>query len=224
MSYDGYSKYDAAVAASYDRDRQDEIHWQAEHACVRAFAASRNLGAVLDLPVGTGRFFDPLRSAESIVGVDISEHMLAMADETRKSLRIEHVRLMKGDALALPFQAGTFDSVICFRLAHLLPREMVPSLFRELARVCRGRILLQLYVYDAEDSSVRWSLVRRLARPLRRLLTGVTRKQPWSHIQSYSHTWEFLEHGLAEAGLTIEKRHRLGLYAGSSVEVLELSK
>ena len=224
MNYDGYTKYDAHVAADYDRDRRAEEHWQAEHEFIAAYAASHALGRVLDLPVGTGRFLELLGAAEEIFGVDISDPMLAVAAGRSQSLGLAQVHLMKGDALATPFEDDMFDTVICFRLAHLLPPQLMPRLFAELARVSRGPILVQAYL-AADQPSSPWSNSR-----IRRLLVRaapwlVRRPQtPWAHIESFSHDRTFLERSATASGLIVKGRHRLAHYEGSSVEVLELSK
>jgi ubiquinone/menaquinone biosynthesis C-methylase UbiE len=222
--YDGSTKYDAAVAANYERDRIGEAHWQAEQDCVARHAASHRLGTVLDLPVGTGRFLEMLAAADAYVGVDISEHMLAEARARATSLALKQVDLLKGDALALPFEAGRFDTTLCFRLAHLLPPALIPGLLAELARVTRGTLLLQAYVAQAAAPGT-WK-----NSPVRRALGKAVRAvkpapaKPWSHIESFNHPATLFDDAAAAAGLKTVARHALGDYAGTHVVVFELAK
>ena len=75
---------------------------------------------------------------ESVVGVDLSEDLVAAGRE----LAPANCELIVGDATALPFEYGSFDIAGCMRVLHHARRpELVVS---ELARVTRpgGRILL----------------------------------------------------------------------------------
>jgi demethylmenaquinone methyltransferase/2-methoxy-6-polyprenyl-1,4-benzoquinol methylase len=103
---------------------------------------------VLDLACGTGDLCRDLTAAGcAAVGVDFSAGMLGAA----------HVRspLVRGDAATLPFDAGTFDGVVCgFALRNFVDLEVV---FRECARIVRpgGRFV-------ALDAAVPEHLVMRL--------------------------------------------------------------
>jgi ubiquinone/menaquinone biosynthesis C-methylase UbiE len=75
---------------------------------------------------------------ESVVGVDLSERLIAAGRE----LAPANCELLVGDATALPFEYGSFDIAGCMRVLHHARRpELVVS---ELARVTRpgGRILV----------------------------------------------------------------------------------
>jgi len=103
---------------------------------------------VLDLACGTGDLCRDLVSAGCpAVGVDFSAGMLAAA-------RVPSP-LVRGDAAALPFAAGTFDGVVCgFALRNFVD---LGEVFREVARVLRpaGRFV-------ALDAAVPEHLVMRL--------------------------------------------------------------
>jgi ubiquinone/menaquinone biosynthesis C-methylase UbiE len=88
---------------------------------------------LLDLACGTGRWLEKLSSqgTDVGVGVDFSAAMLRVA-ETKPALR---GRLARADCKHLPFQASTFDFVVCsFALGHI--RDL-RGLARELGRVAR---------------------------------------------------------------------------------------
>ena len=90
---------------------------------------------VLDLACGTGRWLEKLSSQGTDVGVgvgvDFSVAMLRVA-ETKPAVR---GRLARADCEHLPFQASTFDFVVCsFALGHI--RDL-RGLARELGRVAR---------------------------------------------------------------------------------------
>jgi ubiquinone/menaquinone biosynthesis C-methylase UbiE len=222
MTYDGYTKYDAAVAADYEADRRGEEHWRAEQQFMTRFVGRHRLGRVLDVPVGTGRFFELYGSAAAVVGVDISPHMLQIAGRKPEAQTLRNLQLSAGDATALAFPDAHFDSIVCFRLVHLLPAGVVTRLFNELARVACGRLVVQVYAAPAKGGfgQALRVLGGRLLRPLR----GSVATKPWSHIQSYAHTAEFLEGAAQSAGLRLVEHHVLCQYGRDSVDVLELEK
>jgi len=88
---------------------------------------------LLDLACGTGRWLEKLSSqgADVGVGVDFSTAMLRVA-ETKPAIR---GRLARADCKHLPFQASTFDFVVCsFALGHICDLR---GLACELGRVAR---------------------------------------------------------------------------------------
>lgn len=94
-------------------------------------------GRTLDLACGTGFLTRHLRG--SIVALDQSGAMLALTRE-----RVERARLVRGDAVPLPFADGAFDLVFTGHFyGHLLPQERAPFL-DEVRRVGR-----ELVVVDA---------------------------------------------------------------------------
>jgi demethylmenaquinone methyltransferase/2-methoxy-6-polyprenyl-1,4-benzoquinol methylase len=90
---------------------------------------------VLDLACGTGDLCRELqRSGLVAVGADRSAGMLAASRTTSP--------LLRGDALVLPFRAGSLDGVVCgFALRNFAE---LPPVFAECARVLRpgGRLAL----------------------------------------------------------------------------------
>lgn len=187
-----------------------------ENAFVAAYAARRAIGRVLDVPVGTGRFLPSYATATQVVGVDVSHSMLQEGAARIGSLALPPVALVRADALRLPFPDASFDTVICFRLVHLLPPELLSSFFRELGRVSRGPALVQFY-FSRPAGAVR-SVLRRVLRKLRPAAPAA----PWSHIQSYPHTRAFIEVAIGQAGLRVGASDLLGEYQGASVRVLHL--
>ncbi len=77
---------------------------------------------VLDLACGPGtltrRLADAVGDAGLVVGVDLSEAMLARAT---RGVRASNVALMRADATDLPLRADTVDAVCCSLCLHLVP-------------------------------------------------------------------------------------------------------
>lgn len=105
--------------------------------------APTGAATLLDVACGPGNFTS--RLAQQLgdggvaVGLDISEPMLtrAVADNNGP-----HTCYVRADALALPFDDGTFDAVCCFGALYLMPEPL--RVAAEMARVLApgGRIAI----------------------------------------------------------------------------------
>lgn len=97
---------------------------------------------VLDVACGTGNTAIPAARAGAVVtGVDIAPNLIEYARERAKSEGV-NCRFEEGDAEALAFEDGSFDTVVTMFGAMFAPRpERVAA---ELIRVCRsgGRIAM----------------------------------------------------------------------------------
>lgn len=76
---------------------------------------NKGIKTMLDIATGTGDFaIEALKiNPEKIVGVDISEGMLAFGQEKIQKMGLEKkIQLQKGDSEKLPFSDNSFDAVI----------------------------------------------------------------------------------------------------------------
>ncbi len=107
----------------------------------RSWACSRTTGKTLEVAIGTGLNLGSYPPEVELVGLDLSPEMLDLA-RTRAEELGRDVDLRVGDAHALPFDADTFDAVVCtYSLCNIPdPRSAVA----EMKRVLRpgGRLLL----------------------------------------------------------------------------------
>jgi ubiquinone/menaquinone biosynthesis C-methylase UbiE len=72
--------------------------------------------------------------AREVVGIDLTEAPLALAEERRQEQGIHNVRFQLADAAQLPFADGEFDIVVCrLALHHFANAKQV---VREMVRVC----------------------------------------------------------------------------------------
>jgi ubiquinone/menaquinone biosynthesis C-methylase UbiE len=212
MNYDGYHKYDRCIAESYDETRKSEAHWWREDQFVQEYFSTEAVGRLLDLPVGTGRFFRHYKSVQSLTGVDVSEAMLEQARKNLTSLPPGiSVRLERGDVLSLRFAEREFDAAIVWRLFHLIPRDLLPRAVSELCRVTSKHVLLQSYVPVARHPlRARLSQVKSWIRPKRG-------PSPWSHIQAFEHDPRFVEGLFEENGFVCSSSTPLDKYEGKDV-------
>ena len=67
----------------------------------------------LELGCGTGRYFNALQNVRSLVGLDASPAMLALAAHPFRedAVIVDHVTLVEGDALAHEFPTDSFDLI-----------------------------------------------------------------------------------------------------------------
>ena len=71
-------------------------------------------GRVLELGIGGGlklAFYDPAQ-VESVTGVDPSEGLRQIANAAPRPAGLK-VEVLEGEAENLPFDAGTFDTIVC---------------------------------------------------------------------------------------------------------------
>lgn len=72
--------------------------------------------------------------AREVVGVDLTEAPLAIADKRRQEQGLHNVRFQLADASRLPFADGEFDVVVCRLAFHHF--EQPPRMLSEMMRVC----------------------------------------------------------------------------------------
>jgi ubiquinone/menaquinone biosynthesis C-methylase UbiE len=106
----------------------DRPGWPEEVEALVALIAALPPARVLDVACGTGFLTRHLRG--QVVGLDQSEAMVAIAAE-----RVPHGRVVRGDAVPLPFADNAFDRVFTSHFyGHLLADEAAAFL-RETSRV-----------------------------------------------------------------------------------------
>jgi demethylmenaquinone methyltransferase/2-methoxy-6-polyprenyl-1,4-benzoquinol methylase len=123
---------------------------------------------VLDVATGTGMVAAELlaRADCTVVGIDQSPEMLAAARARFASRDGDRVRLLQGEAEALPFGDGSFDALSFTYLLRYV--DDPPATMRELARVVRpgGRIAsLEFGVPGASPARAAWRLYTALGLP-----------------------------------------------------------
>ncbi|MGB6596366.1 MAG: methyltransferase domain-containing protein [Candidatus Acidiferrum sp.] len=133
----------------------------------RLVAAARLTGneRVLDIATGPGYIAEAFAaSAREVVGVDLTEAMLAIGKERTEKRGISNVSFRAADAQNLPFENGAFDVVVCRLALHHLQKPLL--VLREMARVCRpgGKVLVEdIYASEHPERSAyqdRWEILR----------------------------------------------------------------
>jgi ubiquinone/menaquinone biosynthesis C-methylase UbiE len=115
---------------------------------------------ILDLGTGTAQI--PLElcrrsPASRVVGVDLSEHMLAVGRESVRRAGLEpRIRLERCDAKQLPYPADSFGALISNSIIHHIPEPA--RVVREMVRVLApgGTLLVRDLLRPEDDAAVRY--------------------------------------------------------------------
>lgn len=117
--------------------RRNRPGWVPERERLQAVVAALPPARVVDVACGTGYLTRSLRG--DVVALDQSPNMVAVA-----RARLPHARVVQGEAVPLPFDAGAFDRVFTSSFyGHLQPEERTAFLAE--AR----RVAPELVVVDA---------------------------------------------------------------------------
>jgi ubiquinone/menaquinone biosynthesis C-methylase UbiE len=143
----------------------------------RSRLVPRASGRVLELGVGMGlnlAFYDPAR-VTSVSGVDPAPELRAMAEAAPRPEGLE-VEILPGVAEDLPFEASSFDSVVCtFTLCSVHAPERALA---EAMRVLKpgGRLFYCEHGLAPEPKVARWQ--RRIEPVWKRLAGGCRLTRP----------------------------------------------
>ncbi|MBB5849976.1 ubiquinone/menaquinone biosynthesis C-methylase UbiE [Amycolatopsis umgeniensis] len=115
----------------------------------RAWACGKATGEILEVAVGTGLNLPLYPGDVMLTGIDLSDGMLDIA--RGRAERLGHpVTLRRADAHDLPFDAGSFDTVVCTLGLCAIPDD--GKALREMTRVLRPGGLLILLDHIASSS------------------------------------------------------------------------
>jgi ubiquinone/menaquinone biosynthesis C-methylase UbiE len=94
-----------------------------EHRIARLLLGLCPGDGVLDVACGTGNFSrdfgKSVAAAGLVVGIDVSQTMLARAVEDTRASGLANLAYVRGDAEELAFLDNSFDAVCCFAAFHL---------------------------------------------------------------------------------------------------------
>jgi len=228
----GQSAYFGKTARNYEQERVTEPIWQIEQNFVSTYISGIPRGSsILDVPVGTGRFFGLYHQAGLMAHcVDISLDMITEF-RSKFGLTIPGSSLSVADAMALPFPDSSVDYVICWRLFHLTPRSVMKRIINELARVTRREILLQVFSVALENTNAitrfMKSAMQSILFPIghiRKAVIGTSQQLPWLHIKSFRHYEQDILAYFQASNLQVLKTVTLDYYNSQPVRVYVLRK
>jgi 2-polyprenyl-3-methyl-5-hydroxy-6-metoxy-1,4-benzoquinol methylase len=160
---------------------------------VRHLSPGCHLGRALDFGCGVGRLALPLaRVCGSVVGVDVSESMLAEAALNAKEQGLDNVAFVKSDD-SLSRVTGTFDLVHSFIVFQHIPPSRGKAIFQRLVDLLNadGIGVLHVTYSFASGASRRRKLLKALKHSLpfvvgvRNVLTGRSFSEPIMQMNEY---------------------------------------
>lgn len=170
-----------SVAEHYDERRftslggrlYDRMEKHVVATCLEAAARIVPVNTVLDLACGTGRMSEFLaaRGYKMTCG-DVSEEMLGVAKRRLSQAGFTDVTFLQLDIYGTGQADGSHDCVSAFRLFQHLTSEQRAKALREMARVSRRFVLVNVMY-----TSAYYGLVTRLRRALGRYTTRYTSSQ-----------------------------------------------
>jgi ubiquinone/menaquinone biosynthesis C-methylase UbiE len=107
----------------------------------REWLGARIHGRVLEVAIGTGLNLPHYAPDATITGVELSPAMLAIARQRATDLGLD-VDLREGDAEHLPFDDGSFDTVVCALALCTIPDPAAAIAEMRRVLVPGGRLLL----------------------------------------------------------------------------------
>jgi len=115
-------------------------------------------GKLLEVPVGTGVLTMPVyRKLENadVTCLDYSADMMATAQKRAAASSLSHVRFLRGDVGALPFEDERFDTVLSLNGFHAFPDK--EAAYRETFRVLKpGGVFCGCFYIRGENRSTDW--------------------------------------------------------------------
>lgn len=167
-------QYRGDTAMNYEDDRKTSEKWDNEQRAVERFlryvdADVDGTTKLLDIPVGTGRFFDIYRElGAEVLGVDVSEDMIEQASESVTA--DDGIELTQGDIFQLDSYDIEPDVVVCVRLLNWFELEDFRDAVRNIGDTNPDFAIVSVRTTaskgDLEDSTEFASLPRRAVRTL----------------------------------------------------------
>ena len=162
-------KYDAGRAQRYfDKHRRGFWRrlntWREAGMARQALQLAGNPDSVLDLPCGTGRFWDLLAEnpTRKIFAADLNPSMFETGLKFRPASLTNRVEAFQASAFSIPKPSGFVECVFSIRLLHHIDRAQDRlAILREFKRVTSSTIIISLWI----DGNYRAMLEQR--RPVR---------------------------------------------------------
>ena len=139
-------KFNGSIPQNYD-DYLGPMFFEPYAQEVGKLIDASSVGSALEIACGTGRLTKHLRRALAsdarLVASDLSTDMLSVA---KKKLADDNIEWMIADAQGLPFEANSFDLVVCYFGLMLVPDKS--QAFREALRVLKKGGMLLMATWD----------------------------------------------------------------------------
>lgn len=148
------AKYTADHAQTYFEKHNTGLirrmsNWREHQIARNALEIAGRPRSVLDVPCGTGRFWDLLAEEPDrvIYASDYSQDMIDTGLKFRPSHITSNIKTVQASAFDLPFSDNFIECIFCMRLIHHLGKtEDRIRLLTEFHRVCTSTVIISLWV------------------------------------------------------------------------------
>lgn len=135
-------RYFGDRARDYEANRAGQPKWEGEDRAVKEFLSQFPAGtSVLDIPCGTGRFFDFYAERRfKAVGMDISDEMIRIARQKN------NVPCRVGSIFDIELPDNSIDVAIAIRFMNLIEASDMRLALLELQRVASKKVAFTLRI------------------------------------------------------------------------------
>ena len=136
-------------------------NWREISIARKALRLAGNPQSVLDLPSGTGRFWELLAEEpqRKLLAADYNLSMLKVALQERPKQVTQRFETFQASAFEIPKADDFVDSIFCMRLLHHIgERQDRMKMLREFHRVARDSVVISLWVDGNYKASKRAKL------------------------------------------------------------------
>ena len=148
------TRYTQEQAENYFRKHHESpsrriSNWREQQNARKALQIAGNPKSVLDLPCGTGRFWELLAAdpERELLAADYSEDMLEVAKKYRPRELVARFRIFQTSAFDIDLPDEAVENIFCMRLLHHVGEAGDRMrIFREFHRVTRDSVCLSLWV------------------------------------------------------------------------------
>jgi ubiquinone/menaquinone biosynthesis C-methylase UbiE len=135
------------ISSVYDTGRKANA--ETIEKLVRLLQISKD-SVILDMGCGTGNYTWAIQqSAKKVIGIDLSEGMLAKA-----SAKYTDLQFIQGDVTRLPFSSGFFDGAFAIQVLHHVKEKLL--FLKEAYRTLRKGACLAIHACSHQQMRVFW--------------------------------------------------------------------
>jgi SAM-dependent methyltransferase len=222
-NYNGKHAYRGDIVTTYEIDRKRDGFWHKENRILKKLLKKYVPASVLDLPVGTGRFFNIYKRfdfIETVVGSDISEDMISYSRQKVINMHLDKkITLKTGDAESLDIQP--LECIVCFRLAHLLPDNILSNVITNFTKITTKYIFFQIYDLILEKERKIMNIENIFYTIFNKIKNKIFKKCndiPWQHIENFSHKETDLHTVFNNNHLLIKAVYNLDMHRRKNIE------
>jgi len=170
------NKYTGETVDNYDAKRKQSDKWINEQHAVELLinkaASDSDIHKLLDIPVGTGRFFDLYtRFNLEVVGADVSDDMISKSREkVNKEFRFVNISIQYGDLLKCSNIDMKPDIVVCIRLLNWFSFDEVREVMNNIVELNAEYAIIGIRTQSDQEAGFKKNLWLLQAQIISRLL------------------------------------------------------